>query len=128
MVRKAKRLSWALSGRGREGGEGQLLDRTEPQGMGRFLFEGLGKRYEAGMGPGYQTYRWPVGRGDWLVFGSDGLFDARIGLTELGVMIAETGNAADATRRLRDEVGGRMKERVGKPDNLTILIIRIGDA
>jgi hypothetical protein len=61
------------------------------------------------------------------VFGSDGLFDARLDREALGRLIVDAGSAAAATRRLRDVVRARMDAREAKPDNLTALVIRVGD-
>lgn len=106
--------------------EGLHLRSTEEQGIGRILLEGLGKHYTEGRRPDCKAYRWGVARGDYLVFGSDGLLDARLKRDEIGRIIYEAGNAADATRSLRDIVSERMKVKKGKPDNLTILVIRVG--
>lgn len=109
------------------GATGQHLRSTEEQGIGNILLEGLGKYYGPGKGPDCKTYRWPIAKGEYLVFGSDGLLDAKLTREEIGAIIAKAGSAADATRALRDIVSQRMKVKAGKPDNLTILVVRVGD-
>jgi serine/threonine protein phosphatase PrpC len=104
---------------------GRLIAATVPEGLGRILLQGLGMLKKRHIEP--RTYRWSLSRGDYLVFGSDGLFDARLDRESIGRLIAEAGSAADATRRLRDVVRARMASREAKPDNLTALVIRVGD-
>ncbi|MBK6688286.1 MAG: SpoIIE family protein phosphatase [Deltaproteobacteria bacterium] len=105
--------------------DGQHLASTEAQGVGRLLLEGLGMLRKESFN--HVTYRWEVSAGDYLVFGSDGLFDSKLKPEEIGALLSKAGNAADATRRLRDEVSERMKSKKGKPDNLTVLVVRVGD-
>lgn len=105
--------------------DGHHLASTEAQGVGRLLLEGLGMMRKENFN--HVTYRWEVSAGDFLVFGTDGLFDSKLKPEEIGALIAKAGNAADATRRLRDEVSERMKSKKGKPDNLTVLVVRVGD-
>jgi serine/threonine protein phosphatase PrpC len=107
--------------------KGAHLDSTEEQGIGNLLLEGLGKHYSHGQGPDCRAYRWFVSRGQYLVFGSDGLLDTKLSRDEIGAIIARAGKAADATRALRDIVTQRMKLKAGKPDNLTILVVRVGE-
>jgi serine/threonine protein phosphatase PrpC len=104
---------------------GRHLRSTETQGVGRLLLEGLGMVRKRGFA--HQTYRWPVAKGDHLVFGSDGLLDSKLEPEEIGKMVAKAASAADATRILRDVVGERMKSKKGKPDNLTVLVVRVGE-
>lgn len=106
-------------------GDGQHRASTQAQGIGRVLLEGLGMVRK----PNFQhvTYRWRVSPGDYLVLGSDGLFDSKLPTQEIGQILAAAGNAADATRKLRDVVSARMKSRQGKPDNLTVVVVRVGD-
>lgn len=106
--------------------QGRLLSRTQAQGIGRILLEGLGMTRDD-RDPQHESYRWSVSPGQYLVFGSDGLLDSRLSPEEIGQMVAEAGSARDATRRLRDEVRTRMREKTGKPDNLTVLVVRIGE-
>jgi serine/threonine protein phosphatase PrpC len=106
--------------------KGRHLESTEEQGIGRILLEGLGKRYPEGQGPDCKRYRWKMTKGEYLVFGTDGLLDAKLKREEIGSIIANAGNAADGTRALRDIVSQRMKTKKGKPDNLTVLVIRVG--
>jgi serine/threonine protein phosphatase PrpC len=107
--------------------KGRHIESTEEQGIGRILLEGLGKYYPEGKRPNFHTYRWKLQRGDFLVFGSDGLLDAKLTPEEIGQMLVKAGSAADATRALRDVVGERMKKKKGKPDNLTVIVVRVGD-
>ena len=107
--------------------KGDHLDSTEEQGIGNLLLEGLGKHYAEGLGPDCRAYRWRVAAGEYLVFGSDGLLDTKLNGGEIGAIIARAGNASNATRALRDIVSQRMKMKAGKPDNLTILVVRVGD-
>jgi serine/threonine protein phosphatase PrpC len=107
--------------------EGDHLDSTEEQGIGNLLLEGLGKHYSEGHGPDCRGYHWRVTHGEYLVFGSDGLLDTKLSRDEIGAIIARAGSAADATRALRDIVSQRMKMKAGKPDNLTILVVRVGE-
>lgn len=107
---------------------GQHLRSTEEQGIGNLLLEGLGKQYPEGQSPDCRAYRWAVTPGEYLVFGSDGLLDTRLSREEIGAIIVRGGTAANATRALRDIVSQRMKMKAGKPDNLTILVVRVGEA
>jgi serine/threonine protein phosphatase PrpC len=104
---------------------GRHLRSTEAQGVGRLLLEGLGMVRKRGFT--HQTYRWPVAKGDLLIFGSDGLFDSKLQPEEIGKMAARAKTAADATRKLRDVVSERMKMKKAKPDNLTVLVVRVGE-
>jgi len=104
---------------------GQHLASTQQQGIGRVLLEGLGMIRKEIFN--HAVYRWKVAKGDYLVFGSDGLFDSRMKAPEIGELIAAAGTAADATRKLRDVVSERMKARTGKPDNLTVVVVRVGE-
>lgn len=104
---------------------GKHLESTEAQGVGRVLLEGLGMLRKRSFE--HQSYRWPVKSGEYLVFGSDGLLDSRLPEDEIGRILAEAGDADQATRALRDKVSERMKTKKGKPDNLTILVVRVGD-
>jgi serine/threonine protein phosphatase PrpC len=105
--------------------KGRHLRSTEAQGVGRLLLEGLGMVRKRGFA--HVTYKWPVTRGDLLIFGSDGLFDSRLEPEEIGKMAARAKTAADATRKLRDVVSERMKAKKAKPDNLTVLVVRVGE-
>jgi serine/threonine protein phosphatase PrpC len=105
--------------------KGAHLASTEAQGVGRLLLEGLGMIRKESFN--HQAYRWKVSAGEYLVFGSDGLFDSKLKPEEIGKLIAGTGNAADATRKLRDVVSERMKSKQAKPDNLTVVVVRVGD-
>ena len=105
--------------------KGKHLRSTEAQGVGRVLLEGLGMLRKRTID--HQTYRWSVKPGDYLVFGSDGLLDSRLTEAEIGKIISGAGDAASATRALRDDVSERMKTKKGKPDNLTVLVARVGD-
>lgn len=106
--------------------QGALLARTQAQGIGRILLEGLGMTRED-RDPQYESYRWAVKPGHNLVFGSDGLLDSRLSPEEIGGMVVGAATAAEATRKLRDEVRTRMRDKTGKPDNLTVLVVRIGE-
>jgi serine/threonine protein phosphatase PrpC len=105
--------------------KGRHLRSTEAQGVGRLLLEGLGMVRKRGFT--HQPYRWPVAKGDLLIFGSDGLFDSKLEPEEMGKMAARAKTAADATRKLRDVVSERMKVKKAKPDNLTVLVVRVGE-
>jgi serine/threonine protein phosphatase PrpC len=107
--------------------KGRHLQSTEEQGIGRILLEGLGKHYAEGKRPNFHTYRWKLAKGDFLVFCSDGLLDAKLTVDEIGSMLTKAGSAADATRELRDVVSERMKKKKGKPDNLTVIVVRVGE-
>ncbi|MBI2378965.1 MAG: SpoIIE family protein phosphatase [Deltaproteobacteria bacterium] len=113
------------SGVVRYSGKGELVDRTEPQGFGRLLLEGVGMLREGARLPKHDLYRWDMNAGDYLVFGSDGLFDSKLGLTTIGELVAESGDSRAATRKLRDLISSRMKTKEAKPDNLTILVVRV---
>ncbi|MEQ9501090.1 MAG: PP2C family serine/threonine-protein phosphatase [Deltaproteobacteria bacterium] len=104
---------------------GKHLRSTEAQGVGRVLLEGLGMLRKRSFE--HQAYRWGVQTGDYLVFGSDGLLDSRLTEAELGQVLTRAGGAAEATRALRDVVSERMKTKEGKPDNLTVLVVRVGE-
>lgn len=104
---------------------GRHLRSTEIQGVGRLLLEGLGMVRKRGFT--HQSYHWPVTKGDMLVFGSDGLLDSKLGPNEIGEMVAAAPSAADATRLLRNVVSERMRSKQGKPDNLTVLVVRVGE-
>lgn len=104
---------------------GRHLRSTEAQGVGRLLLEGLGMVRKRGFT--HQSYRWPVAKGDMLVFGSDGLLDSKLGANEIGQMVSSAPSAADATRHLRNVVNERMRSKQGKPDNLTVLVVRVGE-
>jgi serine/threonine protein phosphatase PrpC len=106
--------------------KGRHLRSTEAQGVGRLLLEGLGMVRKRGFT--HNSYKWPVAKGDLLIFGSDGLFDSRLEPEEIGKMAARAKTAADATRKLRDVVSERMKVKQAKPDNLTVLVVRVGEA
>jgi serine/threonine protein phosphatase PrpC len=106
--------------------QGVLLDRTQPQGVGRILLEGLGMTRE-NRDPQQESYRWLIAPGHHLVFGSDGLLDSKLDPKEIGQMVRSAPSAAQATRMLRDEVRERMRTKTGKPDNLTVLVVRIGE-
>lgn len=105
--------------------DGQHIQSTVAQGVGRILLEGLGMTKRVEIEP--QFYRWPVRTGEFLVFGSDGLFDSKLQPNEIGALLVEGGTAAEATRQLRDVVRERMASRKGKPDNLTALVVRVGE-
>jgi serine/threonine protein phosphatase PrpC len=107
--------------------KGRHIESTEEQGIGRILLEGLGKHYPEGKRPNFHTYRWKLQRGDFLIFATDGLLDAKLSNDEIGSLVVKAGNAANATRALRDVVSERMKKKKGKPDNLTVIVVRVGD-
>jgi serine/threonine protein phosphatase PrpC len=107
--------------------KGRHVRSTEEQGIGRILLEGLGKHYPEGKAPNFHIYRWPLSRGDFLIFCTDGLLDAKLSNEEIGALIVAAGSAANATRALRDVVSERMKKKKGKPDNLTVIVVRVGD-
>lgn len=107
--------------------KGRHVQSTEEQGIGRILLEGLGKHYAEGKKPNFHTYRWTLHKGDFLIFCTDGLLDAKLTLEEIGAMVVKAGSAADATRVLRDTTAERMKKKKGKPDNLTVIVVRVGD-
>lgn len=108
--------------------KGRHLQSTEEQGIGRILLEGLGKHYAPGKSPNFHTYRWKLAKGDFLVFCSDGLLDAKLTVDEIGTIVTGAGSAANATRQLRDVVSERMKKKKGKPDNLTVIVVRVGES
>lgn len=105
--------------------DGKHLRSTEVQGVGRLLLEGLGMTRKPIFE--HQAYRWPVSPGDFFLFGTDGLLDSRLQEAELGKLLIDAGDAAAATRRLRDVVSRRMISREGKPDNLTVLVVKVGE-
>ena len=105
---------------------GKHLRSTEVQGVGRLLLEGLGMTRKPTFE--HQSYRWPVSRGDFFLFGTDGLLDSRLPEAEIGKLLIDAGDAAAATRRLRDVVSRRMISREGKPDNLTVLVVKVGES
>ncbi len=105
--------------------QGKHLRSTEVQGVGRLLLEGLGMTRKPTFE--HQAYRWPVSEGDFFLFGTDGLLDSRLPEDEIGKILIEAGDAASATRRLRDVVSRRMISREGKPDNLTVLVVKVGE-
>ncbi|MBI2374500.1 MAG: SpoIIE family protein phosphatase [Deltaproteobacteria bacterium] len=75
--------------------------------------------------PRPDIYRWPVAPGDWLVLGSDGLFDAELTREDLGERLARAKSPLEATKSLVAEVHDRMERHEAKPDNLTIVIVRL---
>ncbi|MBI4822171.1 MAG: SpoIIE family protein phosphatase [Deltaproteobacteria bacterium] len=123
--RRAVVLNVGDSGVVRYSSAGELITRTEPQGFGRLLLEGVGMLRDGARLPKHEIYRWDMGPGEWLVFGSDGLFDSKLGLEAIGKIVAESGDSRAATRKLRDLISSRMKTKEAKPDNLTILIVRV---
>ena len=105
--------------------DGKHRRSTEVQGVGRLLLEGLGMTRKPTFE--HHAYRWSVNRGDFFLFGTDGLLDSRLPEAEIGKLLVDAGDAASATRRLRDVVSRRMISREGKPDNLTVLVVKVGD-
>ena len=108
------------------GADGKHLASTAAMGVGRILLMGLGMPTKETIE--HHTYKWGVRDGEYLIFASDGLFDSNLSEDEIGGIVFEAGSAADATRRLRDVVTSRMMSKEGKPDNLTILIVRVGES
>ncbi len=76
-------------------------------------------------GPGLDTYEWRLNEGDWIVLGSDGLLDAGLELRTIGATLAEARSAEVGVNRLARMVLRRMTLLQGKPDNLTIVAVRV---
>jgi serine/threonine protein phosphatase PrpC len=105
---------------------GGFKTKTQDQGIGNIIFDGIGYTHRDGRLPQPDTYRWPVRQGEYIVLGSDGLLDAKLTEQEIGWIIARAGSAEAATRALKEEVVKRMKTGDGKRDNLTISVVRVG--
>jgi serine/threonine protein phosphatase PrpC len=75
--------------------------------------------------PMQDTYNWKLTRGDLLVLGTDGLMDAGLSRAHIGRLVSQSPTAAIATRALRNEVYARMDDRRAKPDNVTIVVLRV---
>lgn len=106
---------------------GEILDSTRPHRLPppfpqNVLTEALGQRDHE---PAADLYRWTVAPGEHLIFGSDGLFECGLSEEDVARIVAEAPSPAAATARLRDEAYARMRDRRGKRDNLTILVVRI---
>ena len=108
-------------------GSGQLRTMTDkheaqsPFGVG-CLVHAVGLTPE---GPASDSYEWPLNEGDWLVLGSDGLLDAGLDLRTIGETLAEAKSAEVGVNRLARKVLRRMTLLQGKPDNLTIVAVRV---
>ena len=102
---------------------GEHIESTVPQGIGRLLLEGLGIDREQPFN--HESYRWTLAPGDLLVFGTDGFFDSNLTEEEIGSIVASSDDAGEATACLRTIVSVRMKTMEGKPDNLTVLVVRM---
>jgi serine/threonine protein phosphatase PrpC len=75
--------------------------------------------------PAPDPYRWLLSQGDWLVLSSDGLLDAGIGDADLGQLLIASESAEAAVNRLCTRVLRAMTMMRAKPDNLTVLAIRV---
>lgn len=76
-------------------------------------------------GPASDSYEWPLNEGDWLVLGSDGLLDAGLDLRTIGETLAGAKSAEVGVNRVARTVLRRMTFLQGKPDNLTIVAVRV---
>lgn len=72
-----------------------------------------------------ETYRWTLAPGDWLVLASDGLLDAGLDDKEVGALLVESTGAEDAVNRIATTVLRRMGTFRAKPDNLTLIALRV---
>lgn len=72
-----------------------------------------------------ENYLWFTEAGDWIVLASDGLLDAGLDDHELGRMLASSEGAEDAVNRIATTVLRRMGTFRAKPDNLTLVAVRV---
>jgi serine/threonine protein phosphatase PrpC len=106
--------------------EGHFIDQTmkheapTPYGVGA-LTHALGLVPEE---PTPDTYRWPLGRGEWIVLCTDGLLDAGLDGNEVGAILKKANSAEDAVNTLATKVLRRMILMKAKPDNLTIVAVK----
>ncbi|MBI4820354.1 MAG: SpoIIE family protein phosphatase [Deltaproteobacteria bacterium] len=108
--------------------DGTPLEHTVPHALpppnSHVVTEALGSLRRE---PRADTYRWPVAPGDWLVLGSDGLFDAELSKDQIGDRLAAAKTPLDATRSMIEEIHDRMERYQAKPDNLTIVVLRLAE-
>jgi serine/threonine protein phosphatase PrpC len=116
-------LNLGDSGAMRFSANGAFQEKTRDQGLGNAIWGAVGMRKSVPPDP----YHWKVQRGDYLVLGSDGLTDSGLTEQEIGQIVASAQTAQQATRALRDRVLERMKLKEGKPDNLSIIVVRVGE-
>ncbi|MFO0723727.1 MAG: SpoIIE family protein phosphatase [Myxococcota bacterium] len=111
------------------GKDGQVKNATRPQELGPpnagCLEHALGLVPE---GPNPERYLWEAAPEDWLLLGSDGLFDSGLDEKELGRLLVASKSAEEATNRLCTTVLRRMGTFRGKPDNLSIVVMRVAPA
>jgi serine/threonine protein phosphatase PrpC len=77
--------------------------------------------------PRPETYVWPLSPGDWLVLGSDGLLDFGGEPTEIAEWLGSHPDPADAVNDVAGRILRRMTFMRAKPDNLTVVGIRVAD-
>jgi serine/threonine protein phosphatase PrpC len=109
--------------------DGAVKNATRPQELGPpnagCLEHAVGLVPE---GPNPERYIWALAPGDWIMFGSDGLFDSGLDEKDFGRLLVASSSAEDATNRVCTTVLRRMGTFRGKPDNLTAVVVRIAPA
>jgi serine/threonine protein phosphatase PrpC len=108
------------------GADGKIKGRTRLQELDGAnlgcLEHGLGLVPE---GASPEEYRWDLEPNDWIVAATDGLLDAGIGEDALGKLLTSASSAEQAVNRVATIVLRRMGTFRAKPDNLTLVAVRV---
>ncbi len=101
------------------------------QGTELHVLEGLHQGYLthalglAPEGPNPEDYVWTLEPGDWLVLATDGLLDAELDAATFARQLVQAKSAEHAVNRLASLVLRRMSTLRAKPDNLTLVVVRV---
>ncbi len=68
---------------------------------------------------------WQLDPGDWVIVASDGLLDSGLTNEEIGAVLRGCTTPEEATAALRDLAEARMATGEGKPDNLSIVVVKM---
>lgn len=97
--------------------------RMSPEGI-TYLESALGL---AETGPKISEFQWQLSPGDTLLLCTDGLLDAGLSQTQLGIWITGSGSLLKAINQTTQRILRRMQIGHAKPDNLTMVAIQRKD-
>ena len=72
-----------------------------------------------------EDYLWTLEPGDWLVLATDGLLDAELDEATFARLLSQASSAEQAVNRIASLVLRRMGTMRAKPDNLTMVVLRV---
>jgi serine/threonine protein phosphatase PrpC len=74
--------------------------------------------------PAPDTYRWELGKGDWVMLATDGLLDAGLSAKDLGELLTQADSAESAVNKIATRILRMMTTLRAKPDNLSLVALR----